>query len=135
VPSRRRRLITAKVWVLSRTGPRGISGGSSSKGTGFSPNISVFSSVRQSHIHLILLLPEGQAGENYKTSNIAMFLQTGNIEYRRSLEGKLCSDGQSSENQITLRSVRFAICQILSSSGFLCVRETSAKFNFENTDT
>jgi len=107
VPRLRRRLITAEVWVLSRTGPRGISGGQSGKITGFSPNISVFSPVRQSHFHLILLLPEGHAGETYKTSNMATFLQTGNMKYRRLLERKLCSDRHSSENQITVRSVRF----------------------------
>ena len=51
---------------------------------------------------LILLLPEGQAGENYKTSNIAIFLQIGNMKYWRSLDRKLYSDRQSAENQITI---------------------------------
>jgi hypothetical protein len=50
----------------------------------------------------ILLLQEGQAGETYKTSNIGIFLQIGNIKYWRSLDRKLYSYRQAAENQITV---------------------------------
>ena len=83
----------------------------------------------------ILLLQEGQAGETYKTSNIAIFLQIGNMKSWRSWGRKLYADRQYAEKQISVCSVRFVMFYILSLPGFLCVWKMSAKCNFENTDT
>ena len=70
------------------------------KGQGF---LRIFRGFQQCAIVifiLILLLPEGQAGETNKTSNTAIILQLGNMKYWRSLDRKLYSDRHSAENQI-----------------------------------
>jgi hypothetical protein len=71
------------------------------KGQGFLRIFRVFHQCAVVIFILILLLPERQAGETCKTSNMAIFLQIRNMKYWRSLDRKLYSGRQSAENQIT----------------------------------